>query len=227
MANSGTMPIRILLIDDHVLVRAGLRILIESHPGFTVVAEAGNRSDALALATRKQPDIILLDLMMGDDNGLNFLPELLSASRGSRVIVLTGLHDAEQYCRAVQLGAAGLVLKDQATDILLQAIEQVHHGEVWLDQMTLTRVMAKPSHASPVEPADPEAAKVALLTAREREVISLLGQGLANREIAERLFISQATVRHHVESIYNKLALTSRLQLILFAYRHGLASPPT
>jgi two-component system, NarL family, nitrate/nitrite response regulator NarL len=224
MADPGT--IRILLVDDHAILRAGLKMLIESQPGFLIIGEAGNRAEALAIAAREQPEVILLDIDMAGENGLDFLPDLLSKTSRSRVLVLTGVRDPEQHRKAFQLGATGLMLKEQATDILIKAIEKVHNGEIWLDRSTMANVFAKPQEAASQENLDPEEPKISLLTKREREVIALLGLGLTNKQIAERLFISQATVRHHVESVYNKLGMSSRFQLILYAYRQGLANPP-
>ena len=227
MSYSHTEPIKILIIDDHVILRAGLRILIESQPGFVISGEAGNRAEALASAAREPPDIILLDLDMAGESGLDFLPELFAIVSQSHVLVLTGVRDPEQHRQALQLGASGIILKDKARDVLIRAIEMVHNGEIWLDGSILESISSRTPQPDNAEKPDPEAAKVASLTRREREVIELLGLGLTNKQIAERLFISQATVRHHVESLYQKLSSTSRLELILYAYRQGLAKPPT
>ncbi len=227
MAAPTSNRIRVLLIDDHALVRAGLVTLIEQRPGLTVIGEAANRADALAIAAREQPDIILLDLDLGGENSLDFLPELFTAAPATRVILLTGMLDPEAHRRAVRLGAMGLVLKEQATEVLIKAIERVHAGEVWLDRSMLATVLTELSPARANEEVDPEAAKIATLTAREREVIALLAEGLPSKQIAERLFISEATVSHHLGSIFNKLGVTNRLELVVYAYRHGLAKRPS
>jgi len=223
MTDSVTKPIRILLIDDHAIVLAGLRLLIESRPGLKVVGEAGNRAEALAIAAQERPDIILLDLDLGRDSGLDFLPELLLAAKEARVIILTGVRDLEAHRRAVSLGAMGVVPKEKAADVLIKAFEKVHAGEVWLDRSMIATVLAERSRPKKV---DPEAAKIAALSPREREVVALVGQGIKNKQIATRLFISETTVRHHLTSIFSKLDLSDRFELIIYAYRHNLARPP-
>jgi two-component system, NarL family, nitrate/nitrite response regulator NarL len=223
MPNPTPKPIRLLIIDDHALVRTGLRLLLESHPGLAVVGEAGNRPDALA-AVREQPDIVLLDLDLGGRSGLDFLPDLFVAAPRTRVLILTGVLDPDLHRQAVRLGAVGLVLKERAAEVLLQAIEKVHAGEVWLEQSMIASVLGQMTRAER-QPEDPEQAKIATLTARERQVIALVGEGLRSRQIAERLHISETTVTHHLTSIFNKLELLDRLKLLVYAYRHGLARP--
>src|SRR5215213_1094410 len=133
MSNAGTNPIRVLLIDDHVVMRAALRLLVDSRPDMTVVGEATDRGAAILIAAREQPDIILLDLDLGEENGIDFLPALLAAAKQARIIVLTGIRDRAEHRQAVRLGAMGMVLKEQAFDTLMKAIERVHAGETWLD----------------------------------------------------------------------------------------------
>jgi two-component system nitrate/nitrite response regulator NarL len=220
-------PIRILLIDDHVIVRAGLRMLIENHKGMVVVGEAGTRIDALAIAAREKPQVILLDLDMGNESGLDFLRELLDAAAGARVVMLTGVRDPEAHRRAVHLGAMGLVLKDKATEVLIKAIEKVHAGEVWLDRSLTASVLSEMSQAREIRRADPDARRISSLTDREREIVGLVCEGLKNKQIGDRLFISEATVRNHLTSILSKLELSDRFELALYAYRHHLAKPPS
>lgn len=218
--------IKVLLVDDHAVVRTALRMLIQSQPGLTMVGEAGNREEALRLSAGELPDIILLDLELDGESGLDFLPELLSNSPESRIIILTGVRDMEVLHRAVSLGAMGVVGKDNAVDVLIGAIERVHAGEAWLDPSLTARVLSGMSRAGKPRQADPEAAKIATLTGREREVLVLVGEGLKNKEIAGRLFISEWTVRHHLTSIFDKLQVSDRVELILYAYKHNLAKPP-
>ena len=228
MPEPATSRIRILLIDDHELVRTGLRLLIERRPEMIVVGEATNRAEALALAAGEQPDIILLDLDLGGQDGLDFLPEMRVASKQARVIVVTGMRAPEKYRRAVQLGAMGLVRKEEAGEVLIQAIEKVHAGQIWLEPSIVAHVLAEMSkqRALGEEPIDPQATRIARLTAREREIIALIGAGLYNKQIAERLSISEATVSHHLTSIFAKLGLANRFDLVVYAYRYGLAQPP-
>lgn len=144
------------------------------------------------------------------------------------MILVTGVRAPEEHYRAVQLGAMGLVRKEQAAEVLVQAIERVHAGEVWLEPAMVTRALAEISGQRNLaeQPVDPEAAKIAKLTAREREVIGLIGEGLYNKQIAERLSISAATVSHHLTSIFDKLGVANRFDLVIYAYRHGLAEAP-
>ena len=224
MPTSSTDPIRVLLIDDHVVMRRGLRMLIENQPGLSVVGEATNSAAAILSAAREQPDIILLDLDLGDESGLDILPQLRTIARGARVIVLTGIRDPADHQQAVRLGATGMVLKEQAFDTLVKAIERVHAGETWLDPALVANVLSGRARARG-SAADPEAARIAALTEREREVIALIGHGLKNRQIGERLSISETTVVHHLTSIFAKLGVANRLELVTYAYRHALAKP--
>src|SRR6266542_591076 len=210
MSNGSTNLIRVLLI--------------ENQPGLRVVGEATDRGAAILSAAREQPDIILLDLDLGDESGLDILPELRAAAEGARVIVLTGIRDPAEHRQAVRLGATGMVLKEQAVDTLVKAIERVHAGETWLDPALVAHVLADRSRARGQD-ADPKAARIAALTECEREVIALIGEGLKNRQIGERLSISETTVVHHLTSIFAKLGVANRLELVTYAYRHGLAKP--
>ncbi len=226
MASPQTPSIRILLVDDHGIVRAGLRMLIEAHPGLNVVGEVDNPDAALNVVARLQPDIILLDLDLGGTSSLDVLPGLLSNAPKARVILLTGARDPDDHLRAVQLGAMGVVLKEQAADVLVKAIEKVSNGEAWLDPALTARLLAGMSGGRAAQAANPETAKVASLTERERDVIALICEGLQNKNIGQRLFISETTVRHHLTSIFNKLGVENRLELVIYAYKHGLAKPP-
>ncbi|HEY7494344.1 MAG TPA: response regulator transcription factor [Candidatus Tectomicrobia bacterium] len=217
---------RVLIIDDHAIVRTGLRMLLESQSGITVVGEAANRADALTAARREQPNIILLDIDLGGESSLDCLPELLATASEARVLILTGIRDPEVHRRAVHLGAMGLVLKEKAAEVLLQAIEKVRAGEVWLDGAMIASVLREMTHTREAQPVNPKSARLALLTEREREVIALVGQGLRNKQVAERLFISETTVRHHLTAIFAKLEVADRLELVIYAYRHGLAGLP-
>src|SRR5215831_144366 len=135
--------IRILLVDDHLVVRAGLRMLLDSHPGLTVVGEAGTRVEALTVASREKPDIILLDLNFSENSGLQLMAELLAEGDDARILLLTGVRDSEIHQQAVRIGAMGLVLKEKAPDELFKAIEKVYAGEVWLDRSLTARVLTK------------------------------------------------------------------------------------
>jgi DNA-binding NarL/FixJ family response regulator len=219
-------PARILLIDDRPLARAGLRLLIENYPSLRVIGEAGNRNEALTIVVREQPDVIVIDLDMDPERGLNLIPEILAVAEQSRILVLTSLQDPEIQGRAARQGATGVVTKKHDVSTLITALEKVYAGEAWLDRSTTASAIIKMSREIAANKKDPEASKIATLSEREREVITLIGEGLKNRQIAERLFISQATVRHHLTSIFNKLCMSDRFELIIYAYKHGLAHPP-
>ncbi len=254
-----SQPIRILLVDDQAIVREGLRMLLESQQGLTVAAEASTCTEAIAAATMVQPDVVLLDLDLDGSNGQACLTELVKVAPHTRVLVLTGTPDLELHHQAIYKGAMGLVRKLEAAQVLLQAIEKVYHGEVWIDGALMARILrdlrnpheSKPALENgqptssnhnfdheqgkhngeggrvPIPKLTPEdAVKIAQLTDREREVIALVGEGLKNKEIADRLFISDITVRHHLSSIFSKLEVKDRFELAIYAYRHGLAKLP-
>ena len=197
-------------------------MLIGNEAGMTVVGEAGNRADALALAASEKPNLILLDIDLGNENGLDFLPELRETAKDVRVLILTGMKDADTQRRAARLGAVGLVLKDHAPEVLLKAIRKVHQGEIWLDRSMMSSLLSEMN--APEK--DPEAEKIATLTARERGVITLIAEGLKNKQIAERLFISETTVTHHLSSVFAKLGVSDRLELVIYAFAHELAIMP-
>jgi two-component system, NarL family, nitrate/nitrite response regulator NarL len=218
-------PIRILLIDDHTLMRLGLRLIIDRQPGLEVVGEASGRTDALEVAEREQPDIILLDLNLPGTDGIDLIPEIFTAAKDARILVLTGLRDPEAHARAIHLGAMGVVLKEKAPEVLIKAIEKVHEGEIWLDRAMVANVVNGRARAREAQKHDPEVAKIDTLTEREREVIALIGEGLRNKQIAARLFISDGTVRNHLTTVFAKLEVSDRFELLMYAYRNGIAKP--
>ena len=219
-------PIRITLIDDHEMIREGLQMLIESSPNLKLVGMAGNSCEAVASVEREQPDVIILDLVLDGESGLAIIPQLLEKAKRARVLVLTGVLDQEAHREALRLGARGLVLKDKAADVLLKAIDRVHAGEVWFDRSIMSSALSDALKQKVARQVEPEAAKIAELTEREHQVIALVCEGLKNKQIAERLFISDSTVRHHLTSIFSKLEISDRLELVIYAYKHGLAKPP-
>jgi DNA-binding NarL/FixJ family response regulator len=219
------VKIRILIVDDQLVVREGLRMLIENHPGTKVVAMASTRSEALEIIARDLCDLIILNLELGGYSALSFIPQLREAAKDARVLVLTGARDSETHEKAAQLGAMGVVLKEDAEDRLLKAIEKIYKGEVWLDRITLGNLLWKMS-THDKDALDPRAKKISTLTDRERQVIALIAEGLKNRQIAERLFISPTTVTHHLSSIYSKLGVSDRLELVIYAFANKLAKMP-
>lgn len=228
MISTNEKPIRILIIDDHKIIREGLRDLIESRGGrMMVVGEAGNCADGLAEALKTKPDVVLLDLDLSPDNGLTLIPELLAADKNTNILILTGVRDVEKRDQAMELGAKGIVLKEEGANELLNAIEKVYTtGEYWLEPGAYKRLLER-RRPQPEPPPDPEALRIATLTEREREIIALVGEGLENKQIADRLrpVVAEATVRNNLSTIYDKLGIQGgRLGLLVYAYKNGLVS---
>jgi DNA-binding NarL/FixJ family response regulator len=227
MVNTNQKPIRILIIDDHKIIREGLRDLIESRGRMTVVGEASGYSDGLAAALETKPDVVLLDLDLGPDNGLTLIPELLAADKNTDILILTGLRDVEKRDQAMELGAKGIVLKEEGANELLNAIEKIRNsGEYWLEPGAYKRLLEK-RRPQREPPPDPEALRIAALTEREREIIALVGEGLENRQIADRLrpVVAEPTVRNNLSAIDDKLGIQGgRHGLLVYAYKHGLVS---
>lgn len=216
--------LRLLIVDDHQLVSTGLRMLVED-AGMKVVAMTGNGTEAVNLALREQPNLILLDLDLAGEDATSFLPQLREAASDARVLILTGSRDPEAHRRAVKLGAMGVVLKDQAAEVLIKAIKKVAAGEVWVDRATMGNLLHEMTRKRSDE-RDPDEAQIRSLTDREHQVIALIAEGLKNKQIAERLFISETTVTHHLSSIFSKLDVSDRLELVIYAFAHNLARLP-
>jgi DNA-binding NarL/FixJ family response regulator len=224
MENDQEVRIRIAILDGQRIVREGLRLLIETQDDFEVAAEAGMSIDALEKIHQKRPHVILLDLDLGKVNVVDYIPQIQAAARDSKILALTGMNDPELHRRALRNGAMGIVLKDESGEVVLKAIRKIHEGEAWIDHATTARLLADISHHG--DRLDPDAIKIALLTQREHEVIEVLCEGLNNKSIGEKLFISEATVRNHITSILAKLGLSDRFELAIYSYRQGLARLP-
>lgn len=222
--DSTRKSVRILLVDDHVSIRDGLKLLIESNENFQVVGEAGTIAEAREVFERVKPELVLLDLDLRGESGLDLIQEF--SSKGARVLVFTGVRDQEQHQLCLRLGATGLIRKEQSRTVLLKAIEKVHRGEIWFDRTMMSDVLSNVLKQKNEKEPDPAAAKIASLTDREKEVVALVSEGCKNKQIAELLFISDTTVRHHLTSIFSKLGVADRLELLIQAYKYGLAKPP-
>ena len=209
--------IRILLVEDHAVVRAGLRALLPTEPGLEVVGEATDGVEAVEQARALQPDIILLDLVMPRQDGLAAIPPIKEVSPNSRIIVLTSFAEDEKVFAAIKSGAVGYLLKEASPEELLRAIREVAQGEVSLSPFIAQKLMRELNRPV-VQPAAENS-----LTEREEEVLRLVAQGLLNHEIATRLTISERTVRTHISHILEKLQLVNRTQAALYALRSGLA----
>ncbi|MFK0003311.1 response regulator [Paenarthrobacter sp. NPDC090522] len=216
--------IRILLADDQTLIRAGFRALLDAEPDMEVVAEAGTGRDAARLAARDNPDVVLMDIRMPDDDGLTATRRILAnpALSGTRIIILTTFELDEYIAEAVRAGAAGFLVKDTEPAELIRAVRVVHDGDALLSPSVTRRIMAQlASHSR----AAGELLKLDQVTEREREVLALVGEGLNNAEIAERLFITPLTAKTHVSRIMTKLMVRDRSQLVVLAYESGLVKP--
>lgn len=214
--SGGAGPIRLVVVDDHPVVREGLRSYLGSRDGLEVVAEAGDVDEAVVATAAHRPDVVLLDLVLPGGGGVAALPQLLALPNPPKVIVLTSFGDDEQALAAVRAGAIGWLGKDVPPAELEGAIRTVHRGGSVLDPSIAGRVLAEVSH--------PRGHDHGLdrLTAREREVLALLGRGLSNRDLAATLFVAEKTVKTHVSAVLSKLGLADRTQAALFAVRHGL-----
>ena len=225
-----TETIRVLLVDDHAIVRDGIRSLLATEPGIEVVGETDNGRDAIAKADSLQPDVILMDLVMPEMDGIEAIRRIVAQRPEARILVLTSFTADDKVFPAIKSGAMGYLLKDSGSDELVLAIHQVHRGEASLHpkiaRMLLEEIKGEqPAKGTSPAPCVPEQrAPVEPLTEREVAVLKLVAQGRSNREIADQLVIAEGTVRTHVSNILGKLHLASRTQATLYALREGLAS---
>jgi two-component system nitrate/nitrite response regulator NarL len=223
MDSKKTQPIRILIADDHPIFRDGLRRLLEAEPKFTVVGEACDGAEAVKLARQLKPDILLLDLAMPRHPGLEALREMSSAPgpQPVRIILLTAAAEKNQIVEALQLGARGVVLKDSATQLLLKSIDTVMSGEYWVGRESVSNLVQYLRTLVQSSGEDARQKKFGL-TPRELEIVSAVVAGYANKEIAEYFKISEDTVKHHLSNIFDKLGVSTRLELALFAVNQSL-----
>jgi DNA-binding NarL/FixJ family response regulator len=205
------------MADDHAIFLDGVSKLLEEEDDISIVGEAANGNECVHMMAKVRPDILLLDLNMPDKDGLTVLEELNFDSLPTQVIVLTATEDNREAVRAMRLGARGIVLKQSAGDLLVKSIRQVNGGEIWLDNRITAEVMnafAKSSEGG--------AKRDKLLSDRESQIMRLVAQGQRNKEIGQNLFISEQTVKNHVHNIFDKLGVSDRLELVLYAIHHHL-----
>ena len=211
------MPIRLVIADDHPIVLQGLQKLFESHQDFEVLRSCEDGEKALAAVRSLRPDILLLDMRMPSSDGLDVLRKISAEKLECRTVLLTAAVSDDRIVEAMLLGAMGVVLKESSPEILIDCVRRVHAGQQCIDRETMTRAFGR---ALRRESATREAAKT--VTPRELEIVRMIGQGLRNKAIAERLFISEGTVKIHLHNVYEKLGLTGRLELVLYAQQKGL-----
>jgi len=210
--------LRVLLVDDHEVVRLGLEALLHSQPGITVVAEASTAEEAIRAAERHRPDLVLMDIRLPGESGITACRTITSRWPETKVIMLTSFADDDLLFQAIQAGAAGYVLKQVGNDELLRAIEAVRAGEALLDPAVTRKVIER------VRQREREADTAAFrdLTERELEVLALIAEGKTNAEIAEALTLSERTVRNHVSVILEKLGVSNRIEAATYAVRHDI-----
>ncbi|MBC8254732.1 MAG: response regulator transcription factor [Ardenticatenia bacterium] len=210
--------VTVVIVDDHPVVRAGIRNVLDAAPGVTVVAEGASGADALRLVAQHRPDVLVLDVNLPDLNGLEVTQQLRLQGTATAILVLTVHDDDETVFGLLESGATGYALKDEALETLARAVQAAARGKSWLSptvtRQVMDRALGRIQSSSEPRP---------LLTPREKEALQLLAEGLDNAAIARRLVVARRTVQNHISNIYRKLGVTSRTQAVLFAIRHGLA----
>jgi DNA-binding NarL/FixJ family response regulator len=212
-----TAPIRVLIVDDHAVVRTGLKVFLDLQPDMEVVGEAADGSEGVAMARRLEPDVILMDLLMPNMDGVTAIGRIKSERPETEIVTMTSFIEEEKVTSALEAGASGYVLKDAEAEEVAAAVRAAYAGEVHLDP-AVARLLAQRmrDRKSPKdEPAEP-------LTEREKDVLRLLGQGMSNKDIGATLFITERTARTYVSNILGKLGLASRTQAALYAVEHKL-----
>jgi DNA-binding NarL/FixJ family response regulator len=220
-AGDPTRPLRVAVVDDHTLFREGVRLILQLEPDLAFAGEGGTVEEALALIHRVELDLLLLDLRLAEERGIDLLPRVVARPAAPRVLIVTAFPDEPVVADAIRLGAKGVVSKDASRDTLLAAIRTVGAGRLWLPPDLTAKVITALTQSAPSSLAD----RVHLLTARERDITALVGEGLKNRQIAERLGIAEKTIKGHLTSVFLKLGVQDRLELALLAIKTHLVSP--
>lgn len=211
--------IKVLIADDHSMVRQGLKQIVELEDDIEVIGQAANGEEAVELAMKLEPDVVLLDINMPNMNGIQALTHLKEKECPAKVIVLTIHAEREYLVKTVQLGAAGYVLKDADSDVLIKAIRSVNSGQSYIQPNMTTELIKEFNRVTTDEEKNKEER---LLTKREIEVLELIAEGMLNKEIAAKLYISEKTVKNHVSNIFKKLNVSDRTQAAIYAFKHNI-----
>lgn len=213
--NSDGEKVKLFLVDDHKVVRSGIKALVETEPSLEVIGEASDGREAVAKVSQKSPDVILMDLVMPEMDGVEATKRIIEDKPEGKILILTSFSEEERIIQAIKAGATGYLIKDASPDELVGAIRDVHRGESTLDPKVAGTVLRSMQNEEEDSSED--------LTEREVEVLELVAEGLPNDDIAEKLYISERTVRSHVSNILGKLGLANRTQAALYAVRQGIA----
>lgn len=227
MTTESKHAIRIVIVDNLTMIRAGFRLIIANQTDLELVAEAGNLLEALQSIEATKPDIVLLVLSQEGDLDIKSIPQIVNAAQKGRVILITRSTSHDLYIQALQYGVVGVVLKTQSPEVLIKAIRKVHEGEAWIERSLVASLLTQFSINQPVTPTARENECVAHLNQREQDIVQLIGLGLNTRQIAKKLFLSESTVRHNLTTVYEKVGVSGRLELLVFAYRVGLTDRTT
>jgi two-component system nitrate/nitrite response regulator NarL len=214
--------IRVVLADDHPIVRDGLRKLLSLEEDIQVVGEASDGREVLQIVQQTEPDVVILDLRMPNLDGLSALQALQQFNKKAKIIILTASEDKNEFVQAMKLGCSGIVLKQTAPELIVKSIRKVYAGEIWLDSHTTAAVMRQFASPGDVMGGTGKTRERSPLSQREREIVSLVAQGYKNKEMAEKMFISEQTVKNHLHNIFDKLGVSDRLELALYAIHKGL-----
>jgi DNA-binding NarL/FixJ family response regulator len=225
-----TAPIRILIADGHPIVLEGLKKIFTDHPIINVIGESTDGMDTIEKTVQLEPDVVLMELRLPRVDGLTVLRSIQTRAPKSRVILFSAPENREEFVEAMKLGCSGVVHKDVPVSLLEKSIVKVHEGEIWLDSNTTAAVMRKfasPGESAPAPMTNGKAPRErAQLSQREREIIILIAQGYKNKEIAEKMFITEQTVKNHLHNVFDKLGVSDRLELALYAIHNSLHLRP-
>lgn len=220
-----TGPIRVLIADGHPIVLAGLRAVLSDRPGLQIVGEANDGMEAIERAAELTPDVVLMDLKLPKVDGMTVLRSLHARAQNSKVILFASSDHREDFVEAMKLGCSGVLPRDTPTHLIEKSIIKVYAGEIWLDSNTTAAVIrhfASPAELNANQPNGKTSRERSQLSQREREIIILIAQGYKNKEIAEKMFITEQTVKNHLHNVFDKLGVSDRLELALYAIHNSL-----